>query len=228
MYGCWIPGQRLAIMPRGVGRTGSGRPVLSEVPQNGEPPKSTLAAQLVNQLADSKRHPKNQDQETFRQLLREILNAENDHDSHASSHDVDSNVDYKLVYVVIKAGLETPTGESPFDKQAEYFRQVHDSLAAVEYTLVRNPKVLYADAPAQVPGPDHQGPLFLWLIPKILAITGESQQESIANSILKLFRTILFSEKNTHSTRVKKYSILKYVKGCFKGSYAINVVLENQ
>ncbi|KAL6718301.1 serine/threonine-protein kinase M1 [Lecanora helva] len=197
-------------MVRGVGRSGARCPVPNEVPQNGDAPQSTLAAQLVNQLADIKTHPKHQDRETFRQLLREILGSKSD------SHDVDRDVSYKIIYVVVKAGLETLLGDGPFDKRAEIFGQAVDSLAAVESTLTRNPDVLYTNGPAQGPDLYHHGPLFLWLIIKLLTIAGQVDEEAIIDGIIRLLNKVLFLEKKTHIGGVKKYTILKYMKGCFR------------
>ena len=206
-------------MARGFGRAGSSRPISIEVQQNGEAPQSTLAAQLVNQLADSKRPPKNEDQETFRHLLREILDAKSDHGSQTLSHELDSDGDYKLIYVVVKAGLEAQAGDSPFSKQADYSKQAIDSLAAIEATVLRNPEVLYATASAQVLGSEHNGPLFLWLVPKLLTTTGQSQDETVTDSVLELFKTALLLESKMRKNTANKYAILKYMKGCFKGSY---------
>ena len=205
-------------MARGFGRAGSSRPISIEVQQNGEAPQSTLAAQLVNQLADSKRHPKNEDQETFRHLLHEILDAKSDHGSQTLSHELDSDGDYKLVYVLVKAGLEFQTGDSPFSKQADYSKQAVDSLAAIEATLIRNPDVLHATASTQLLASEYNGVLFLWLVPKLLTITGHCQDEYVSESVLNLFKTTLLLESKMHSNTVHKYVILKYMRGFFKGS----------
>jgi len=207
-------------MTRGVGRSGSGRPVFSELQQNGDPPPSTLAAQLVNHLTDGKKHSKNQDQETFRQLLREVLGAESEHNSQARMHDTDHDVNYKLVYVIVKAGLETLTNGDPFGGQAGRSTQAIDSLTAVEYTLIKSPEILFILTSGQEFDPNPHLPLFLWLIPKLLAVAGQVQDDTVIDRILKLLKTTVSLEKKIHIKGVRIYSIVKYIQGCVKGQPA--------
>lgn len=204
-------------MARGVGRIGSGRPVFSELQHNGDPPPSTLAAQLVNHFTDGKKYSKNQDQETFRQLLREVLGAENEHGLQAQTHDTDNDVNCKLVYVIVKAGLETLATGDPFSGQAERSRQAIDSLVAVEYTLRKNPEILFIPTPSHKSLSNPNGPLFLWLIPKLLNVAGQLQDERSGDPVLKLLRTIVSLERKIHIKGVRIYSIVRYVKGCIKG-----------
>lgn len=208
-------------MVRGIGRIGPGRPVFSELQQNGDPPKSTLAAQLVNHFTDGKKHPKNQDQETFRQLLREVLGAESEQQCQTDKYETDTDVNYKLIYVIVKAGLETPTRDDPFSEQDERLRQVIDSLVAVECTIRRDPDALFVVPSSQGPGPNCHGPLFIWLIPKVLALAGQSSDGGIRAGILKLLKTILSLERKTHIGGVNLHSILKYSKGCIKGQSVV-------
>ena len=204
-------------MVRGVGRTSSGRAVFCDVLQNGDPPQSTLAAQLVHNLTDGKKHSKNQDQETFRQLLREVLTADTEHGPQSQMHDVDCDIDYKLIYVVVKAGLDTLISEDPFGDKAEQSTQAIDSLAAVQTTLRKNPQVLFVDAPLQIPGEDRHGPLFVWLIPQVLVIAGHNHEEKIRNSVSQVLEMMLLLEKKQHDKSVKRNPILTYTKSCIKG-----------
>ena len=204
-------------MARGVGRSGSGRPVFGEMQQNGDPPQSTLAAQLVNRFTDGKNRLEHQDQETFRQLLREVLGAESEQLRQAQTHDTDNDVNCKLVYVIVKAGLETLASGNPFGGQSERSRQAVDSLAAVEYTLRKSPEILFVPTPGHESLPNPNGPLFLWLIPKLLGVAGQLQDDGVGDCLLKLLRTIVSVERKIHIKGVRIYSIVKYVKGCVKG-----------
>ncbi len=204
-------------MARGVGRSGSGRPVFSELQQNGDPPPSTLAAQLVNHLTDGRKLSKNQDQETFRQLLHEVLGAQREAGSQAQTHDADNDLDCKLVYVIVKAGLETLTNGDPFAGHTERSRQVIESLAAVEYTIWKNPGILFYPTPRYESLPNPSGPLFWWLIPKLLHVVGQLQGDGVGGCVLKLLRTIVNLERKIHAKGIRIYSIVKYFKGCIKG-----------
>ena len=205
-------------MVRGPARTALGHPALGEKQEDGEPPRSTLAVQLVNHFTDGKKHPKNQDEETFRQLLSEVLSFDDERGSQGQTSDVGEEVSYKLIYVLLRAGLDTMMIEDPFSKQKEKSIQVIDCLSAVETTLKRCPGVLFVEASGQVSGPDRCGPLFIWLIPKILLILSHGQ--SFKESSLRLLRTILCLERRAHSNGIQKYSVLKFMKGCIVGWYS--------
>lgn len=204
-------------MTRGVGRSGSGRLVLNELSQNGEPPQSTLAAQLVSHFTDGKRHPRNQDEETFRQLLREILRTDNGQVVRAESLETDSDMDCKLIYVIVKAGLERVNSDDLFNGKNELSRRAADSLAAINSTIRGNPEVLFVALQVQGPGPRPIGPLYLWLLPKILAFTGSLQDKETIDRVHRLFTTVLVIEGKTRARRVSLHPILKYVKGCING-----------
>lgn len=208
-------------MARGVARTGSGRPVFSELQHNGEPPRSTLAAQLVNHFTDGKKHSRNQDQETFRQLLQEVLGSEEEQHPRTEAIETDSIVNYKLIYVIFKAGLEALHSEDPFGKDDEIHKQAIDSLAAIEYTIRRNPEVLFAAPSSQEIDPKLEAPLFLWLVPKLLDLTGKSQDCGITDRVIQILKTLLINEKKVHSKERTLNLVLKYLRGCTKGQYIV-------
>ena len=210
-------------MARGVARTGSGRPVFSELQQNGDIPQSTLAAQLVNHFTDGRKRSKNQDQETFRQLLQEVLDAEDEQHPRPEAFETNSNVNYKLIYVIFKAGLEVLNSEDPFSRPDEQDKQASDSLAAIEHTIRRNPEVLFVVPSSQETDPKPKAPLYLWLVPKLLALTGYSESDGIRDGVIRLLKTAVVVERKVHIREVKINSVLKYIKGCTKGQFKYHI-----
>ena len=204
-------------MARGVARVGSGRPVFSELQQNGDPPASTLAAQLVNHFTDGKQHSKNQDQETFRQLLHEVLGANDEKHPQPQVFETDSDVNYKLIYVIFKAGLEVFILDDPSGTDHDQCRQAIDSLAAIEHTVRSSPEVLFAVPVGRETDPKLKAPLFLWLVPKLLALTGAIKSDEIRNGVTQLLKTAIIVGRKVHIKEVKINSVLKYIKGCTKG-----------
>lgn len=204
-------------MARGPGRSGSGRPILNELSQNAEPPQSTLAAQLVSHFTDGKKHSRNQDEETFRQLLREILGTESGQLVRAELLETDSDVDCKLIYVIVKAGLENMNPDDPFNGKFELSRQAADSLTAINFTIKRNPEVLFVAPQFQGQDPRPIGPLYLWLLPRLLALMGCLQDSETRDGVLRVFTTLLVTGRKTHVKMVPLNPILKYVKGCING-----------
>ena len=206
-------------MARGAGRNGSGRAVVDQLPQNAEPPQSTLTAQLVSHFTDGKKHPKYQDEETFGQLLREILGTESGQVVHPESLEKDCDMDSKLIYVIVKAGLGKATSNDPFNGNAELSRQATDSLAAINITLKRNPEVLFVAPQFQELDPRPIGPLYLWLMPKLLALTGCLQDSGTIDGVLRVLMTFLVNERKTHARKVYLHPVLKYMKGCINGQH---------
>lgn len=201
-------------MARGVGRSASGRPVFNEL---AEPPQSTLAAQLVSHFTDGNKHPRTRDEETFRQLLREILGTESGQVLRAETLETDSDVDCKLIYVIVKAGLEKIISDDPFNSKTEFSRQAADSLTAINLTIKRNPEVLFVASQFQGPDPWPIGPLYLWLLPKLLVLTRSAKDSETIDEVLRIFTTSFVTERETHARRVNLHPVLKYVKGCING-----------
>ena len=208
-------GSLFAIMGQGVG--GSGRPVCDQTPKAAEQPHSTLAAKLVSHFTDGKRRPKNQDEETFGQLLREILGTESGQVVRSEALETDSDVDCKLIYVIVKAGLEKVTLNDPFNGRTQLSRQAIDSLAAINFTIKRNPEVLFVAPQYQELDPRPVGPLYLWLLPKMLAVAGAPQDTGTTDGVLGILTTFLINERKTHVRNVNSHPVLKYMKGCING-----------
>ena len=207
----------VAKMARGVDGGGSGRAVLDQLSPNAEQPQSTLAAQLVSHFTNGKKRPKNQDEEAFGQLLREILGAESGQVVRRETLKTDSDVDCKLIYVIVKAGLEKATLDDPFDGKTRLSRQATDSLAAINFTIKRNPEVLFVAPQFQELDPRPIGPLYLWLLPKLLALTGCLQDSGTTDGVLAVLTTFLINERKTHVQKMISHPVLKYMKGCING-----------
>ena len=203
------------------------RPML----QTEDPPPSTLAAQIVNSLSKRKDHSKHQDQESFTQLLREILDAGDENDRQSDSIETNVEVNHKIIYVVVKSGIEVLFRDDPFNKKADLVKQGLSSLAVIGLTIRRSPEVLFFRINGYEPDPKLGGPLFLWLVPAFLSILAWDGDREIHKSTLQVLRTILNIERKTHSRGFKPQSILKFVQGCVKGkpaSYILSLCTSNE
>ena len=201
--------------------TGTGDAALNELSPNAELPQTTLTVQLVSHLIDGKKHPRDQDEETFRQLLREILGSESGQAVRAEPLEKHSDVDCKLIYVIVKAGLERTALDEPFNGNGKDKRrkQAIDSLTAINLTVKRNPGVLLVAPQFSGLDPRPIGPLYLWLLPKLLALMGCLQDSEMIDEVLRVFTTFLLTEKRTHIARVNLRPILKYLKECINGEH---------
>ena len=85
-------------MARGPHIGSSNYPNTAKQQSNGEPLRSTLAAQFVQHFTASKAYPKIQDQESFRQLLLEVLGADANQSACAEATEDDVDTNSKLIY----------------------------------------------------------------------------------------------------------------------------------
>ena len=204
-------------MARGVDGGRSGRAVLDQLSHNAEQPQSTLTAQLVSHFTNGKKRPQNQDEEAFSQLLREVLDTESGQAVCREALKTDNDVDCRLIYVIVKAGLEKATLDEPFDGKTGLSRQAADCLAAIDFTIKRNPEILFVAPQFQELDPRLTGPLYLWLLPKLLALTGRLQDSGITDGVLAVLTTFCINERKTHVQKAISHPILKYMKGCING-----------
>ena len=203
-------------MARGVDGGRSGRPVQDQLSPNAKQPQSTLTAQLVSHFTNGKKGPQTQDEEALSQLLQEILGTESDQVGREAGK-TDSDVDCKLIYVIVKAGLEKATLDDPLHGKTGLSRQATDSLAAIDFTIKRNPEVLFVAPQFQGLDPRPIGPVYLWLLPKLLALTGRLQDSGITDGVLAVLTTFSINERKTHVQKVISHPVLKYMKGCING-----------
>ena len=204
-------------MARGLHIGGSNHPVNGDTARNGDPPPSTLAAQLVQHFTDSKRRPKVQDQETFQQLLLEVLGIDANQPAPAEALENDVDINSKLIYVIVKAGLDSLSHNSPFDKGSDSYQLVTNSLAAINITVKRCPSVLFATLPDQESESNHSGQLFLWLLPKLLSILAKSERSDVHNGVADLIKSCVLGEAKSQLITVKSCPISAYIRGCVRG-----------
>ncbi|KAL9104639.1 MAG: hypothetical protein Q9163_000443 [Psora crenata] len=200
-------------MARGLAKGGSGRTALNELHPNGEPPQSTLAAQLANKITDGSRRPSTQDGETFKQLLREVLESEAEVTSSATTAENDINVNYKLIYVIVKAGLDTLNQDNPFNRPKEQIRQASESLLAIQITLGRSPTVLFFTPPRSDDDSQQNVPLFLWLTPKLLDLLSPNIHGDLRAAAERLLYSALTIEEKVHMRGIRRRALLKYLQG---------------
>ena len=196
-------------------------PLVRPTLQTEDLPPSTLAAQIVNSLTKRNEHSKHQDQESFQQLLREILDGDDEKDGYLDSIETNVEVNHKIIYVVVRSGIEVLFQDDPFNKKDDLVKQSLRSLAVIRLTIRRSPDVLFFRPKVHEPDPKLGGPLFIWLIPIFLSILAWDGDFGIHAATLQVLQTILKIERKTHSAGVKPQSILRYIQGCVKGKSSI-------
>ncbi|KAI9793452.1 MAG: serine/threonine-protein kinase M1 [Candelina submexicana] len=159
---------------------------------NGEPPPSTLAAQLVDNLSSVNREPQQDDQRNFEQLLLTIVGSDGMSATSGGVIETDLNDNYKLINVVTRAGLEVMLQDDPFAERRHLLPQALNSILVIELTIQRTPAVLFFNPPniAKESG-KLQVPLYLWLLPKLLALSTVKDANHFQQKLMNLLSTIL-------------------------------------
>ncbi|KZF22699.1 hypothetical protein L228DRAFT_247070 [Xylona heveae TC161] len=186
-----------------------------------EPPPSTIAAQLVDNLSATGSHTQPGEQENFDQLLREILSSENAFTAENVSVELDIKFSFKLICVVTRAGLDVLLQHDPFRDVTHLLPRANDSLAVISSVIRRNPEVIfYKDDNRE--GSIISVELYVSLLPKIWNLLGQPRAATLLDRLKDLLSVILSSS----SGRVKLWpSFIKVLRSycvCVQGLLCCN------
>lgn len=191
-------------------------------PQQEVPPTSTLATQIVNNLASTTNGlPKPEDRGHFEQLLLEILQTGRGSSApDESAIDTDLEVNNKLITVVTTAGLEVLQHDDPFARSEQRLSQAQNSLRVIQLTIQRTPLVLFitSSEPGHGHGLQPARPLYVWLLPKLIGILGLNHlNESIQGTLVALLESILAEPSRASRDGVKAEQLKQYYRICVTG-----------
>ncbi len=185
-----------------------------QLQQTGEPPVSTLAAQLVDNLTRGTQQSKHQDREDFEQLLR-IFETDGQEERYVDDPEAREE-SIKLIDVVVKAGLDILFGENPSENRSFLLRQALRSLAVIELTIRRNFELLHTATGRDEADRKFHGPLYLWLLPKLLAIVLYETDEKFCFAVLRTI-SLLLPERKMRSKLPTLHPIKLLMQGLIRG-----------
>lgn len=185
---------------------------------NGEVPPSTRAAQLAEYLVDGKGGSKSQDEESYLQLLREVLGTGPDQSANEETLETDVDVNRRLIFVIVKAGIEMPAEPNPFLNKNASNSQIIESLKAVNVTIRRTPAVLFSAPFYENTGSNHHGLVYQWLFPKILGLSATSQEPDVHYQVVTILSSCILAEKKLQRPTSPSQAIWTYVKGFTRGA----------
>lgn len=180
-------------------------------PQGGDdsnlPPPSTIAAQLVKNHAEYARgNRQTDDSATFGQLLQEILNK-------TSAPENDVGVNHKLIQVVVEAGLDVLFQDNPFTQSDVLLTQAVDSLAVIEATIRRQPKVLLFEGP-RLTQSQQQPHLLIWLLSKVLSLISHPKGSDLHDRLSSLLQCMVESTSKTLGQWQYSHALLDVFRDC--------------
>jgi serine/threonine-protein kinase ATR len=194
----------------------------SQVSENGHthgrlpPPSSILATHIApingNALPDV-------DPKIFAQLIEECLG----YDQNAQPRvGTDVSVNHRLICVIVKAGIDLASidQDDPFRTQGRDSDQVTRCLDVIDIAIRRSPFVLYALSGPDDLGPeDHNVPLFIWLIPKLLWLLGECQDEheSVSSKSWSVLHNLVACARSCSISHGDCETVPAYIANCASG-----------
>jgi serine/threonine-protein kinase ATR len=200
----------------------NGHRIRSQVPENGHtkgrlpPPSSILATHIApvhgNALPDV-------DPKIFAQLIEECLGYDDDAQPRVGT---DFAVNHRLICVIVKAGIDPASidQDDPFKAQGRDSNHVTRCLDVIDIALRRSPLVLYALSGPDDLGPeDHNVPLFVWLIPKLLWLLGEGQDEydSVSSKSWSVLSNLVASARSCPVSHGECETVAAYIANCASG-----------
>ena len=185
---------------------------------NGDPPPSTFAAQIVQNLTShGRRSGRGTSPSHLRQLLQRILDGDRSDDPQAGTIETDLDVNFRLIYVIVRAGLEILSSPNPFDDEEDIKYQALDCLAVISLTIKRSPKVLFHAPGPHEPDVGPKGPLFLWLIPQLIGLLRPNSDKRLLDAVMTVLKAALVARSGSLSLKSRTNPVLKYIRGCLNG-----------
>ena len=207
-------------MPRALTGTVNGRGGNSS--QNGFhgdlPPSTIVQAQLVNKLHKPSGHFRQDEAATFRQLLKEVLDTNNEPASSlVDSFDILST-NYKLIFVIVKVGLDPLLREVTPVIQNELVRQALDCLKAIYQTIQRTPSILFNEPTASDSISSTDVPMFTWLVPKLLLIACISQDDDLVEACKSCIVHLLCIDRQATIRHARPNALRQFMKLYIQGA----------
>lgn len=154
-------------------------------PGDSEPPPSTMAAQLINNLSTTNKPARQAEQDDLKALLELSIVTRDAEDFFSPDARVEHH--HKLIYVFVRLVLEPLTTDDPFMDIQNVVSQASDALDAFIAAIKETPSVLsYVPKPGSLQSRGGE-PLWLWLFPRLLGLLGRKRCNTLTEKIKDLF-----------------------------------------
>jgi hypothetical protein len=176
-------------------------------------PPSTLAANFASNLSHTRRASKNEEHEDFQRLLLEVSKYEQNMSDETPRVTVIGH-HHKLIYVVAKAVLEVLTKDHGLFNE-HLLQQASEGLDILIATIKDTPEVLCHVAGQQAHLQSGSNvPLWTWLFPRILALVGRQQCQTLQEKITTFFETCFSAVSKSLQLWALNSSFFLYLRHC--------------
>lgn len=173
----------------------------------GNPPPSTIAAQIVNNASNANG---NANQEAgskipFPELLREFLR-------NPIIDDLDPELNVQFISTIVEAGLDALHQDNPFALDQPKDLAI-DSIRAINICVWQTPHLLLSSR-SNRDDDSPQPPVFLWLFPKLLSLLDPVKFEALQEHLQRLLGTCLGALGRTSALWRHEVSLVKLYRSC--------------
>ncbi|KAI0427754.1 phosphatidylinositol 3 [Xylaria sp. FL1042] len=204
------------MAPTSHGRTMlNGRETFNNGPMDhNAPPPSTLAAQLVENISTSARSSRPDETAELQRLFAAIEKVKNEPGLLASHQDrVEHN--HMLIYVYARVVLEGLKWDEPFANSSQLRADALRAINFLKITVNETPEVLLFTPNSGAflfRGPE---PLWIWILPKVLKLLGNSSCTDLAAPIEGFFGELYLTATRSNSLWSHVPQFLAYLRSNF-------------
>ncbi|KAL7620953.1 serine/threonine-protein kinase M1 [Parahypoxylon ruwenzoriense] len=190
---------------------------------NNDPPPSTLAAQLVENISTSARSSRPDETAELKRFFGIIEEVKNQPDLLKTPKErMEHN--HMLIYVYTRVVLEGLKWDDPFADTAQLRADALRAVNFLKITIQETPEVLLATAePASFLFRGGE-PLWLWMLPKVLRMLGCDPCADLKDQIELFFRGIFLIASQTGALWPFLSQLLAYIKLNFNGMRLIALI----
>jgi serine/threonine-protein kinase ATR len=184
---------------------------------NHQPPPSTLAAQLVENISASSKSSRPDETAELKKFFGIIEKVKNQPDTLKSPQErVEHN--HMLIYVYARVVLEGLKLEDPFASRAQLQADALRAINFLQVTIKETPEVLLASSPNGTFVFRGKEALWVWMLPRVLRMLGHSQCLILKDSIEEFLCTLYTLVCDTGCLWSLAPQIVAYLKEVFSGN----------
>lgn len=179
---------------------------------NGNPPSSTITAQIVDKASNRQGQQQSEISPEFFQLLDQFLNED--------QIDEDDAKVVGFIAVVAEAGLDKIPEDRLFAPELRN-SQIIKCITAIKFNIQRKPYLLLSARDESSDGAP-QPPLILWMFPKFLKLLGHPDFASLQELLKDLISTCLTAFSQSPSRWRHAASLLQLCRSCVDSMFSFD------
>lgn len=191
-------------------------PPLMQLPvtQHADQPPPSSVAVIVKNLKTVDGSARLVDRDVFQQLLAEVLGTDGGDPTDTAGFEDNVGVNYKVVEVVMDAGLSILLQDDPFASSDELLLQASNSLLVVRLTIQRSPQVLFCPPPVESGAETNRPVLFLWLLPRLFPLLGHKATGTLVQDLLETIEALFVAAARIPEAWKYLKVVMGYCQSC--------------